>query len=145
MINKDAKTLGELVPDMERYLQQDCYCPGEIYSFDGFFYQIFSVEDEIKLLGTIKSGLIYTNYEAAVAIATNKNESTQILMIALDTNENKIADICRVDATENNVTLVTELINQGSSELKFDEYKKGETAKSINEILKISNGLVICD
>lgn len=47
---KDIKKLKDLY-NMEEYLDKECYCPGEIYSFDGFFFQIFKADQDCKYLG----------------------------------------------------------------------------------------------
>ena len=36
--------------DMEYYLEHECYCPGEIYSFDGFFKRKIVYEKRNKTL-----------------------------------------------------------------------------------------------
>ncbi len=36
------------IKDMERYLKEDCYCPGEIYGPDGFFFQIFTIDHDCE-------------------------------------------------------------------------------------------------
>lgn len=55
--------LKEIHKDMSRYLKEDCYCPNEIYSADGFFFQYFYEDEECELLGDAKkideSNLIY--------------------------------------------------------------------------------------
>lgn len=43
--------IKELHKDIERYLKYDCYCPNEIYSLDGYFYNNYYSEQECKLLG----------------------------------------------------------------------------------------------
>lgn len=136
---KEVKKLKEIL-DMEDYLETRCYCPGEIYSFDGFFYQIFDGEDECKYLGTGKEHALYGYYPTIFVIATHE-DNTQILMIA--DNKGRIEDICRCDATENNIKLVKELIKNGSSSLKFDEYEKGATAKGLKEIFSIADAIMI--
>ena len=52
--------IKDLHSDIARYLENDCYCPNEIYSSDGFFYQIFKADEECKKkknrrLGEIRS------------------------------------------------------------------------------------------
>ena len=43
--------IKELHKDIERYLQHDFYCPNEIYTVGGFFYQSFYEDQECEKLG----------------------------------------------------------------------------------------------
>ena len=45
--------IKDLHPDVERYLLNDCYCQHEIYSFDGFCYQLFYEDQECEKIGEI--------------------------------------------------------------------------------------------
>ena len=132
------------INDMERYLREDCYCPGEIYSFDGFFFQIFCGEDKCEYIGQRGKDNILTNgnYELLCVVAQNEKD-TQLLMICIDEETKKIGDIVRVDATENNIKLVKEVIEKNKSDLKFDEYEKGSTAKGLKEIMKYADAIMI--
>ena len=49
-MKENVKQLKDIY-DMEYYLEHECYCQGEIYSFDGFFYQIFDKDDKCELIG----------------------------------------------------------------------------------------------
>lgn len=132
------------INDMERYLKEDCYCPGEIYSFDGFFFQVFQGEDKCKYIGQRGKDCILTNgnYELLCVVAQNEND-TQLLMICINADTKKIGDIVRVDATENNIKLVKEVIKNNKTDLRWDEYVKGSTEKGLREIMSIADGIMI--
>ena len=132
------------IKDMERYLKEDCYCPGEIYSFDGFFYQIFDKEDKCEYIGHRGKDNILTNgnYELMCVVAEHK-ENIQLLMICIDESTKKIGDIVRVDATENNIKLVKEIIEKNKTDLKWNEYEKGATIKGLTEIMSIADAIII--
>ena len=40
--------LKDFIPDIERYFQEDCYCPNEVYSVDGFGFQHVYADNEAK-------------------------------------------------------------------------------------------------
>ncbi len=40
----------EIHRDISRYLKEDCYCPNEVYSIDGFFYVLIKDDAESELL-----------------------------------------------------------------------------------------------
>ena len=130
--------------DMERYLKEDCYCPGEIYSFDGFFFQVFQGEDKCEYIGQRGTDCILTigNYELLCVVAQNERD-TQLLMICIDADTKKIGDIVRVDATENNIKLVKEVIKNNKTDLRWDEYVKGSTEKGLREIMSMADAIMI--
>ena len=132
------------IKDMERYLKEDCYCPGEIYSFDGFFFQVFQGEDKCKYIGQRGKDCILTNgnYELLCVLAQNEKD-TQLLMICIDADTKKIGDILRVDATENNIKLVKEVIKNNKTDLRWDEYVKGSTEKGLREIMSMADAIMI--
>ena len=126
--------------NMEYYLKYECYCPGEIYSVDGFFYQIFKPEAEYEMIIESKD---YDNFlskiPCMVVLAKNSEGILQILIIMYE--EEEIKDIIRFDATENNIRLVKEGITKGKTDLKFNEYEEGKTAKGIKEMLEIADAI----
>lgn len=131
--------------NMEHYLAKECYCPGEIYSADGFFYRIFDKEDECTMLGKQEKENKFTKegYSFISVVAQHKEESPQVLMILYETGKDKIADIIRFDATENNIKYVKEVIETGTSDLKWDHYNKEEKIKSLKEIMSIADAICI--
>jgi hypothetical protein len=121
--------IKELHPDMDRYLRIDCYCPNEVYSTDGFFYQIVKQDDEAKLLGTYPIGIM--------ALWQN-----QILIIAV--KDNQVIDVTRVDATENNLTEVKKAFeNNGELEIKIDEFPDNKTAEDLQKIMSIADAVMV--
>ena len=70
-------------------------------------------------------------------------QEKEVYMKMLEREEEKIKDIIRFDATENNIKLVKEGITKGKTDLKFNEYEEGKTAKSIKEMLEIADAIMI--
>ena len=133
--------LGD-IPDMERYLSEDCYYPGEIYDISGFFFQIFKADDECVLIAE-NEGMT-----AVVAKSgTFDNSKPQAIMFWHDDDDRpgRIIAAERIDATENNIDILRTIVHGGKPDgRKIDEFKPGSTAKSLKEIARISN-LVIRD
>ena len=137
--------IKELHKDVERYLLHDCYCPHEVYSFDGFFYNLFYEDQECEKIGEKfedNRGVV-----GCIAHPDNKEEiKPQVVLFIIE--DDKVADAIRFDATDNNVELAKIFIEKGNEGLKasgkkFDEYKKGSTAKSLKEILSIADAVMI--
>lgn len=128
--------LRDVHNDMERYLEYDCYCPGEIYDTSGFFFQVFKPEDECK---EISRGADYRNTKDTVITVVCKDQ-----LINFWVREDKITGAERYDATKNNIRIMPLAIaGKLSPEDKLDEFKPGETAKSLNEILSMVDAVLM--
>ena len=133
--------LGD-IHDMERYLSEDCYCPGEIYDISGFFFEIFEADDECALIAESEG------MTAVVAKSSmSDNLKPQAIMFWHDDDDmpGRIIAAQRIDATENNIGILRSIVNgEKPDERKIDEFDPGSTAKSLKELARISN-LVIRD
>ncbi len=139
--------IKDLHKDVERYLLHDCYCPHEVYSFDGFGYQLFYEDQECEKIGDKFEG----NHGVVACIAHPEGkEEVRPQVVLFTIEDDKVVDALRFDATENNIEMTKIFIEKGNeglkaSGMKFNEYNPGETAKSLKQILSLSNGLVIID
>lgn len=132
--------IKELHPDIERYLNHDCYCPNEIYSSDGFFYQLFDENQDCEKIGE--------NIGCICCVAHpdgDENQKPQIVFFFI--NGEKCFDAVRYDATQNNIEIAKIYFEKGidvlkASGRKFDEYKKGDTIKSLKELFSIADAVM---
>ena len=137
--------IKELHPDIERYLLHDCYCPHEVYSFDGFCYQLFYEDQECEKIGDNFEG--NHGIVGCIAHPDNKEEiKPQVVLFTIE--DDKVVDAIRFDATDNNVEMAKIFIEKGNEGLKasgkkFDEYEPGAMAKSLKEILSIADAVMI--
>ena len=133
----DIKRLGD-IEDMERFLAEDCYCPGEIYDMTGFFYQVFSVDDECVLIAESKG--------MTAVVATSKHgRRPQAIMFWHDDDDRpgRIIAAERIDATENNIDILRTIVHGGKPDgRKIDEFKPGSTAKSLKEIARMCDFVI---
>lgn len=130
--------LGD-IPDMARYLDEDCYCPGEIYSPDGFFFQVFRPESECTVIAE-------TDGRIAVVAKSNDKSEPQAIIFWRDDQENqgRIIAAQRVDATENNIGILRAIVQGGKPDgRKIDEYEPGSTAKGLAEVMSLANAVII--
>lgn len=129
--------IRDLHKDIERYLLNDCYCQHEVYSFDGFYCQLFYEDQQCEKIGET------TNLLACVAHPSNDFKAKpQIVLFFLDGD--KCVDALRYDATENNLSITKDILTNGikGRKFNFDEYVAGSTAKSIKEILSIADAIM---
>lgn len=136
--------IKELHNDIERYLKEDCYCPHEIYSFDGFYYQLFYEDQQCEKIGEIHNE---KNDMVACIAHPNNDEKSRPQIVVFMLNGDKCYDAIRYDATENNLKITKDFITNGINgrKFKFDEYEPGSMAKSIKEIMDLCNGVVMVD
>lgn len=125
-------TLKEIA-NMEEFLENDCYCPGEIYDTSGFFFQIFSAEDSCTLLvkGT------YKDDDVTAVICKN-----QILCFWIENNK-KIVGAVRYDATENNVSEIIAILTGKKTSMRPDEFEEGKTEADLKKIMSIADAIMI--
>ena len=130
--------IKELHRDIERYLLNDCYCPHEIYSFDGLFYQLFYEDQECEKLGENKGDNISTI--GCVAYPEN-DEKIKPQVVLFFIKDDKCINALRYDATENNIKITKDILTNGANGRKFsfDEYEEGSTAKSLKEVLSFAD------
>lgn len=138
--------IKELHPDIERYLNQGCYCPHEVYSLGGFFYRWFYEDQECKKLGEchIKDD---TDCVACIAHPDNKEENApQVVVFWLEGD--KCYDAVRYDATENNIEMTKIFLTKGVKFLngtgrKFDCYDKDKETRNLKDLLSLADAVMV--
>lgn len=130
--------IKDVHPDMERYLQDDCYCPYEVYDPTGFFFDLFYPDYECLCVKKAD--------KASVVIAHGSfdehKKRPQCLFIQHE--DGKVINVTRVDATDNNIDLLKHLADGEPCEgRKLDEFEKGSTAKSLAEMLSLCDAVII--
>ena len=131
--------LGDVHADVERYLREDCYCPGEIYGVDGFFCTVFGVEDSCVVIERADSMF------AVVALTwlSGKEELKNPKAIVFWVDGDKVEKATMLDATENNVGMLKEIVRGGHPEGTFDEFEPGSTASALSKVLSMCDAVMI--
>lgn len=129
--------LKELHRDIERYLLEDCYCPHEVYSFDGFCYMLVYEDAECELLGEY-------NYKGTdvflVATYTGKEKKNPILLLVWHDN-NSILDMERYELTDNNIREIRAVLKGEKSSAELSEMES--VKESVRKILSISDAILV--
>lgn len=132
----DTTRLRDVHPDMERYLEEDCYCPNEVYDLSGFFFELFPPDTECTLVAQSET---HTG-----VVAQNDGSSPQVILFCHDDGSGRILGATRVDATDNNIGIVRTIIEGGSPDgRKIDEFEPGAMVKSIRKVLSISDAVMV--
>lgn len=123
------------IANMEKYLQEDCYCPGEIYDMSGLFFQVFKADEECRLL---VNGKTKTKDQTITCVLCRD----QILNFWID-SDNKIVSAERYDSTENNIKEIVNLLTGKIKRVVLDEFEEGDTAKSLADIIKYADAIYV--
>lgn len=134
----EINKLGD-IPDMERYLLEDCYCPGEVYSPDGFFFEVFEADCVCSVIA--RGYDVQDSDFLAVVSQSTKNQPPQILFIW--TVDGHIDNMQRIDATENNIRFAKAYAANKANGMHIDEYENGSTAKSLSKVFAMSDAIIV--
>lgn len=125
------------IKGVEHYLKNDCYCQNEIYSNDGFFYQTFKPDEECKYLGKNETHHMVVCKDQLLLFYIHK------------TDETKIVDSIRYDATKNNIEMAV-LISNGKQVKEFkeegrklDKFQDNSTDRDLQKILSMADAIMI--
>lgn len=121
------------IANMEDFLENDCYCPGEIYDSTGFFFQVFEPTDVCTLL--VKGA--YKEDDVTAVICKD-----QIICFWIE-NNNKIVQAVRFDATENNTSEIVKVLTGKKDKIIVDEFENGKTATDLNKIMSIADSIIV--
>jgi len=128
--------LKDVHPDIERYLYEDCYCPGEIYDTTGFFFQVFKADEECV---EVYRGIDFSKPDVTVITVTCRDQ-----LINFWVRDDKVYFAERYDATENNIKIMPlALIGELPTGSKLDEFKPGDTAKALKEVFSVADAIII--
>lgn len=139
--------LKDVHPDVTRYLENDCYCPYEVYSFDGFGYMMFGPETKCRVIcqNDKMVSAVCRAWEGMEGSEESEEHQVQVVTFFKSKEDpSSIVDSIRFDATENNISLISKIINDEDTEdMKFDEYEPGKTAKDLEKILSLCDAVMI--
>lgn len=125
--------LKDLHKDIERYLEEDCYCPNEVYSIDGFFYMLVFADSECVLLGKYR----YKERNVLLVATTSGEEKEPILLTIWINDNDKVSNMERYDLTEHNIKEIKAVLNGEKDCLRLSEHE--ELVKRTQKILSIAD------
>ena len=138
--SKTAPTmkLNEVHPNIERYLEEDCYCPNEVYSVDGFFYQLVYGDADCKVVGHYKDRK--DDDVTLVITASGKEHDCPILLNIWHTPE-KVTGMERYDYSEENLKNIVRFFKGEIDSVQLTE--ADDLNKSVAEILSIADAICV--
>lgn len=126
------------IANMEYYLKNECYCPGEIYDRTGIFFQVFYPETECRLFCSGSRGAIHGKFVIATA---DEESDPQIIYIEIE--DEKVSSCIRLDATKHNMKEILRFMKGEISKMAFDEFDGHDSLKDVVEIMKIADAIMI--
>ena len=135
-MNKEIKTLKDYLPDIERYFKEDCYCPNEVYSVDGFGYRLVYADTPAKLLDE-------GEYNGKVLLFETLADREDPILLNVWVEDNKVVETERYELSQENIDNIKKFLHDNTHNFKLTE--ADALAKSVKDILSLSNGLVMID
>lgn len=133
---------SDIHPDIERFLQEDCYCPGEIYDVTGFFCVVYGIDDECEL---IERSDDMTAVVATTYLHGERHKHPQAIIFWHDEDDHKkIVDAQRFDATDNNIGILRTIVQGGKPDgRKIDEFVPGQTESELSKVLGMCDFVMV--
>lgn len=133
---------SDIHPDMERYLQEDCYCPGEIYDVIGFFCIVFGIDDECEM---IERSDDMTAVVATTYLHGERLKHPQAIIFWHDEGDHeRIVGAKRVDATDNNIGILRTIVRGCKPDgRKINEFVPGQTEADLSKILGMCDFVMV--
>ena len=126
------------IADMEEYLENRCYCPYEIYSMDGFFFQLFKPDTECKFIAEGERGAVHGTF-----VITKADEDSKEQIVYIE-HKNGIVETCtRFDATENNKHMVLDFLDGRIERMTIDKYADNTSDEDLKEILSMADAIML--
>ena len=135
-MSKEIKTLKDYLPDIERYFKEDCYCPNEVYSVDGFGYRLVYADTPAKLLDEGECN-------GKVLLFETLAERKDPILLNVWVEDNKVVETERYELSQENIDNIKKFLHDNTHKFKLTE--ADDLAKSVKHILSLSNGLVMID
>ena len=132
--------LKDVHKDVERYLEQDCYCPNEVYSVDGFFYQLVFADAHCEVIGTFPDPFKVDGKITFVVTASGEKHDHPILLNIWYTSE-QVTSMERYDYSEHNLDQILRYFKGEISKVRLSEEE--ELEKSVSDMLKYADAIMI--
>lgn len=144
IFDQENVKLKDVFPDIERYFQEDCYCPNEVYSVDGFGYLLVYADAPCKVIGkfpwSIHGG---SENETVTLVVTTANSCTKAMPILMNVweEDGKVTSAERYDLSEDNLNNITAYLKSECNHFSLTEEEA--LAKETAQLLGLCNGVIV--
>lgn len=130
--------LNEVHKDIERYFAEDCYCPHEVYSVDGFCYQLVFGDAECKVVGDYKTK---DDEDVTFVITASGKEHDYPILLNIWHTDEKVTSMERYDYSEENLKNIVKYWEGKIETVPLTEADK--LNKTVTEILGIADAIIV--
>lgn len=130
--------LNEVHKDIERYFTEDCYCPHEVYSVDGFCYQLVFGDAECKVVGNYKTK---DGEDVTFVITASGEEHDYPILLNIWHTDEKVTSMERYDYSEENLKNIVKYWEGKIETIPLTEADK--LNKTVTEILGIADAIIV--
>lgn len=129
--------LNEVHKDIERYLAEDCYCPNEVYSVDGFCYQLVYGDADCKVVGNYNR---HGEDVTFVITASGKEHDYPILLNIWHTDE-KVTCMERYEYSQENLKNIVKYWEGEIDVVPLTE--ASDLEKTVKDILSVADAICV--
>lgn len=141
MTEQAKKTLKDVLPDIERYFAEDCYCPNEVYSVDGFGYRLVYADTPCEVVGEFP----LKDDEKVTLVKTMSGKASDKKRYAILMNvwhkAGRVTSAERYDLSEDNIKNMVAYWNGECDHVTLTEADR--LAQETMELLSMCNAVIV--
>ena len=130
--------LNEVHNDIERYFAEDCYCANEVYSVDGFCYQLVFGDADCKVIGTYPSK--EEGEEITLVITASGRDHDHPILLNIWHTAEKVTGMERYEYSEENLKNIDGYLKGEIRRITLTEAE--ELNRTVAEILSVADGII---
>lgn len=131
--------LNEVHKDIERYFAEDCYCANEVYSVDGFCYQLVFGDADCKVVGTYPSK--EDGEEITLVITASGRDHDHPILLNIWHTAEKVTGMERYEYSDENLKNIASYLKGEIRRFTLTEAE--DLKRSVAEILSIADGIIV--
>ena len=131
--------LNEVHADIERYFAEDCYCANEVYSVDGFGYQLVFGDADCKVIGTYPSK--EDGEEITLVITASGEEHDHPILLNIWHTAEKVTGMERYEYSEENLKNIVRFLK--GEIRRFTLTEADELNRTVAEILSVADAVIV--
>ena len=131
--------LNEVHKDIERYFAEDCYCANEVYSVDGFGYQLVFGDADCKVVGTYPSK--EEGEEIPLVITASGRDHDHPILLNIWHTPEKVTGMERYEYSDENLKNIASYLKGEIRRITLTEAE--DLKRSVAEILSIADAVMV--
>lgn len=136
-------TLGDYFDDAERYFDNDCYCPNEVYDLTGFGYYLYYLDDHFTPLLVLED--VFDDTDVWVGVAKRGFLTVYVLREDNDFGkpEGTIENMQHLPINEDNWLTFRDILRGVPDEERHHLNPGEDTLENLGNLLSMSNAVMV--